>query len=864
MRIPYEWLEDYVDIELSPEELANRLTMAGLEVDSVEYGWPGIVTAEIVWLERIKGSNHLTATRVTTGTQELSIVCGASNIKLHDKVPLALVGTKVGDIIIQPKKAMGVLSEGMLCSPRELGLSDDHAGILILPPGTPLGAALGKVLGGAVIDLDIKAHRGDLFCMVGVAREVAAFTGKRLRPPDTHVKEQGTPAAKLMKLEVRDLDLCPRYTARVVRNVAMGPSPQWMADRLISAGMRPINNIVDITNYVMLELGQPLHAFDYDKVTDHTIIVRRAQPGETLTTLDGVTRHLTSDMLLITDPTGPNVIAGIFGGERVEVSETTKNVLLEAAHFNPVSVRRTSQALGLRTESSGRFEKGPDTALTAPAIDRAAQLIAELAGGTVAPGRVDFYPEPVHERHVALRPARVEWLTSMMVTRNEVIGSLEALGFGVREAPDGADDVLDVKVPTWRGDVEEEADLIEEVARIVGYDRIPSTLPIGPLPAVIEDAWLERENRIRDILVGAGLTEVVTYSLISRTAMAKLLPGIRAGQERLLTAPVIDANGGGEASNGAQVATASAKADERREIEVVAERLPAITLRNPLSGELEALRLTLLSNLLQVVRENSKHEGAGLWFFELGRRYLPTAELASGEGLPQERRTLGIALSGPVARNWAQAPRDADFFDLKGVVETLLVALHIGAHRLVPARHPSFHPGRSARLEVRVAESDGSAAAGAKDVAEVAWVPAAVLGEVHPEVAARFDLEQRTYAMELDLERLFLAAPEHIKYQPIARYPVAQRDLAVVVASDVPAGDVAAAIRECGGELLRDARLFDVYTGAGIAEGKKSLAYTLTYQSPDRTLTDHEVELAQQAIVAALRERFAAEVRGQA
>jgi phenylalanyl-tRNA synthetase beta chain len=861
MRVPYEWLKDYVDIALSPEELANRLTMAGLEVDSVEYGWPGIVTAEIVWLERIKGSNHLTATRVSTGTEELSIVCGASNIKLHDKVPLALVGTKVGDITIQPKKAMGVLSEGMLCSPRELGLSDDHAGILILPPDTPVGIPLGKVLGGAVIDLDIKAHRGDLFCMVGVAREVAAFTGKRLRPPDSHVKEQGTPTAKLMKLEVRDPDLCPRYTARVVRNVTLGPSPQWMADRLIAAGMRPINNVVDITNYVMLELGQPLHAFDYDKVTDHTIIVRRAKPAETLTTLDGVTRHLTSDMLLITDPTGPNVIAGIFGGERVEVSSTTKNVLLEAAHFNPVSVRRTSLALGLRTESSGRFEKGPDTELTAPAIDRAAQLITELAGGTVAPGRVDFYPEPVHERHVTLRPGRVEWLTGMTVTRNEIIGSLEALGFSVREEPDGADDVLDVTVPTWRGDVEEEADLIEEVARIVGYDRIPSTLPIGPLPAVIEDAWLERENRIRDILVGAGLTEVVTYSLISRTAMAKLLPGIRAGQERLLTAPVIDANGGH--SNGAQLAVTNAKADERREIEAVAERLPAITLRNPLSGELEALRLTLLSNLLQVVRENSKHGDAGLWFFELGRRYLPTVELASGEGLPHERRTLGIAISGPVKRDWLDKSRDADFYDLKGVVETLLEALNIGAYQVMPARHPSFHPGRSARLEVRVAGSDGFAVEGTKDVAEAAWVAAAVLGEVNPEVAARFDLQGRTYAIEMDLERLFLAAPGHIKYQSIPRYPVAQRDLAVVVASDVPEGDVVATIRESGASLLRAVLLFDVYTDTGIAEGKKSLAYTLTYQSLKRTLTDQEVEAAQQVIVAALRERFGAQVRGQ-
>src|SRR5690242_9280371 len=382
MRVPYNWLKDYVDITLSPEELAERLTMAGLEVDRVEYPWPGIVTAQITWLERVKGSDHLSATRVTDGTNEYSVVCGAPNIKLHDKVPLARIGARVDDIVIAEKMAMGVLSQGMLCSPRELGLSDDHGGIYILPKDTPLGIPLGKLLGDAVIDLDIKAHRGDLFCIVGVAREVAAFTGETLRLPETVVKEKGKAAEKQMKLEVRDPDLCPRYTARVVRDVKIGPSPQWMADRLTAAGMRPINNVVDITNYVMLELGQPLHAFDYDKVTDHTIIVRRATPGEQLTTLDDVTRTLTNEMLLITDPAGPTVIAGIFGGSRVEVSDETTNILLEAAHFAPGNIRRTSQALGLRTESSGRFEKNPDINLTAIAIDRAARLLTELAGGT--------------------------------------------------------------------------------------------------------------------------------------------------------------------------------------------------------------------------------------------------------------------------------------------------------------------------------------------------------------------------------------------------------------------------------------------------------------------------------------------------
>jgi phenylalanyl-tRNA synthetase beta chain len=863
MRVPYSWLKDYVDVDLPVEALAHRLTMAGLEVDRVDYGWPGIVTAQILWQERIKGSDHLWATRVTTGTEELSVVCGAPNIQVRDKVPLARVGAKVGEITIGEKRAMGVLSQGMLCSPRELGLSDDHAGILILPPDTPLGVPLGAVIGEPVIDLDIKAHRGDLFCMVGVAREIAAFTGETLRPPATGVKEKGTPAAKLMKLEVRDADLCPRYTARVIRNVTIAPSPQWMADRLIAAGMRPINNVVDITNYVMLELGQPLHAFDYDKVADHTIIVRRAEPGETLTTLDGVTRHLTPEMLLITDPAGPNVIAGIFGGARVEVSDSTTNVLLEAAHFKPTSIRRTSVALGLRTESSGRFEKGPDTELTAVAADRAAALLAELAGGTVAPGRVDFYPQPVSQRELTFEPGQVPWLTGMTVTRNEVIESLSALGFGVSDAvPGGAEETLRVTVPTWRGDVEESADLVEEVARIAGYERIPSTIPTGPLPPPSRDPWFRREDRIREVLSGAGLTETILYTLTSRAAMASLLPGAGGRDELLLAAPApgARADGAGAAGDTTSVAV-SGRAAERREIAALAERLPAIALVNPLSSELGVLRLTLMSGLLDIVRENAKHSDAGLWFFELGRRYLPTAELADGTGLADERHTLAIALAGPLVQSWAAPDRDADFYDLKGVVETLLGALKVAGYRFAATRHPTFHPGRAALLEVAVPRSHEQSEGGAENV-EAAWTPVAVLGEAHPDVAERFDLTKRTYLMEMDLERLYLAVPETARQRSIARYPAAQRDLAIVLAQDAPAAAVKAAIRASGAPLMRGARLFDVYTGAGIPEGHKSLAYAITYQSAERTLTDAEVERAQAAIVATLRERFGAELRG--
>ncbi len=525
MRVPLSWLKDYVDIEMSPEELAHTLTMAGLEVEAIDYigrDWGSkIITAQIIHLEKVEGSDHLSYTKVNTGSQELSVICGAPNIRRGDKVPLALPGAQVGDITISQTQKMGYLSQGMLCSPRELGLGNDHSGIYILDPETPIGLKLVDLLGEVVLEFAIKAHRSDLSSMIGIAREVAALTGKPLRTPKPILHEKGIPTEKLVKVTVEAPDLCPRYTARVISGVKIGPSPSWMGQRLLAAGMRPINNIVDITNYAMLEFGQPLHGFDYDLVPEHHIIVRRAHQGETMTTLDDVKRKLTPEMLLITDPKGPTAIAGVMGGAISEVNAETTTILLESANFLASNVRRTSTTLGLRTDALSRFEKGLDPELAIAGTNRAAQLMEELAGGTIHPSIVDVYPRPVQPREVTFSIDEIEWLTSMKVTQDEAIGALRRLGFEIE--PDKQGHKMQVTVPTYRIDIEEGADLVEEVIRLIGYDKIPSTIPTGPLPELVMDRWFEREQEVRTLLIGAGLNEIVTYTLTSRARMINLL-----------------------------------------------------------------------------------------------------------------------------------------------------------------------------------------------------------------------------------------------------------------------------------------------------------------------------------------------------
>ena len=739
---------------------------------------------------------------------------------------------------------MGYVSQGMLCSPRELGLGNDHSGIYILDADTPLGERLSDILGEVVLDFSIKAHRGDLSSIIGIAREVAALTKQELRIPQPTIHEQGKPATEMAQVSVEDAELCPRYSARIISNIQLGPSPSWMGRRLLAAGMRPISNVVDITNYVMLEFGQPLHGFDYDLVRQQHIIVRHAHEGETLTTLDDVKRKLTPDMLLITDPEGPTAVAGVMGGAISEVNDKTTTVLLEAANFNATNVRRTSTALGLRTDASGRFEKGLDPELTIAGANRAAQLMVELAGATVNPGIIDVYPSPVKSRTIAFSVHEVEWLTGMKVTQSEAIDALHALHFKVEADADELGEKMLVTVPTYRGDIEEGADLVEEVLRIIGYDTLPSTIPTGPLLEPLAESWFDREQEIRTRLVGAGLNEIITYAMTSRARMVNILERADAPSARFLL------GAGTTSSNGEQESSVvSHKANGQALAPFDVQSISAVVLTNPLSSDLEAMRLTLMSGLLETVQENSKRNTSGLRFFEIGRRYLPASDVHKQ---PDERRSVGIALCGPAEISWvAELGRPADFYDLKGVVETLLDGLHIARYRFTPTQHPTFHPGRCALVEVPRLSGTG----------EEIFSPIGVLGEVHPLVQQRYDLPHRAYLCELDLEMLYAAVPARLTYETISRHQELTRDLAIVVDQQLPAQEVRDVIVANGGELLRSVTLFDVYTGEPIPAGKKNLTYSLVYQASDRTLTDAEANKLQEKIVSALHDTYDAVLR---
>ncbi|MCS6802551.1 MAG: phenylalanine--tRNA ligase subunit beta [Chloroflexota bacterium] len=791
MKVSLKWLREYVQWTVPVDELAHRLTMAGDEVESIHRigaDWEGVVVGEIVRLAPHPNADRLLLATVDLGGRQQTVVTGAPNLAIGLRVPFAPVGTLLIDGTTGERKRLkaakirGIESAGMVCSAKELGLGDDHSGILILPPDAPVGTPLSDLYGDVIFEFKTTPNRPDLLSMLGVAWEVSALTGSPVQAPplDHPVVEPGIAAQFSVRID--DPDLCGRYSAALVRGVQIGESPRWLRERLEAAGMRPINNVVDITNYVMLEFGQPMHAFDAATIAQNTIIVRRAREGERLTTLDGVERELDPSMLVIADAERAIALAGVMGGLDTEVTERTTEILLESANFHNYTIRRTARRLRMRSEASTRFEKGISPELTIPALQRACRLLTEIAGGRVAAGFLDVYPGcvPLEPRPLSSADvARVLGVTWPLERIEQIFRSL-----GATVERHGAQ--LLITPPPWRRDLNLTEDLVEEVARIIGYDELPATGLRGEVPATPPDPVMATSERLRDLMVAAGLQEVITYPLVSRELLT------RAG-------PVPE----------------------------------PIALLNPMTSDQSVLRTSMRPSVLKTIADNSRRQEDGLALFEIGLIYLPREN-----DLPEERPLLAFALAGPRGRSsWLGVNEPYDFFDGKGIVEAIGERQRLSLS-FARSSDPFYHPGRAA--EVR---RDG--------------ILIGTVGEVAPEVCAAFDLSGRVVYGELEVRAL--VSDTIPIYQPVSRFPDVVQDLAIVVDEPVEAEQIRSLL--ASGRYVQEVRLFDVYRGAPLAAGKKSLAFTLRFRAPDRTLTEEEVSRIRTGLVEQLAQRFGATLR---
>ncbi len=804
MKVTLNWLKDYVDFDLPADELSHRLTMTGLEVDAMERlgeGLDSVIVAHLADVQPHPDADRLTVCKVQTGSVTQQVVCGATNHKTGDLVALAQVGSVLpGDFKIKKSKIRGQESCGMLCSRSELGLTGESDGILILPPGLPLGQPVFKALGlkDVMFEIGLTPNRADCLSVVGVAREVSAMVHAPLKLPVPEVVECGRQAAEKTSVYIEDPDLCPRYTARLIENVKIGPSPAWLVRRLETVGMRSINNVVDVTNFVMLELGQPLHAFDFNQLREHRIVVRRAKDGDQFKTLDGQARTLMGSDLVICDGVGPVALAGVMGGENSEVSPDTTAILLESAYFNPTAIRRTSKRLGLHTESSHRFERGTDVDIVPLALDRAAALIAELADGSIARGAVDAYPKELARRKVTITASRTSQLLGLDVDANDIRARLNTIGLKCDLLVDRRDGAVNVEIPNFRPDLEREVDLIEEVARLTGYDQIPVTMPVSSLTCQQLPGHLSLERRVRDRMAHMGYSEVINYSFFNADCLNKL--GL-------------------------------AEDDLRRQ---------NVQILNPLTEEQGSMRTTLVPSLLETAARNLAYRSEDLALFELR----PVFQPVDGAELPRESLRLAALLCGRrEPQGWAQTTAKGDFFDMKGVVEQLLADLRIVDVRW-HAEHDElfYHPGKSCSLYL------GERLLG-------------TLGELHPQVLHTFDLGPSAILCDLDLEAFFASCGKAVKFQPLSRYPDVQRDSAFLVDNEVTAQQVFDVLGQVKLKDLESIELFDVYSGEGVPAGKKSLAIRACYRALDRTLTDELIQNLHGKLVRAMEKELGAELR---
>ena len=850
MLVPVSWLRDFVDIDAPVELLAERLTVAGLEVAHLKYiglpqqSVPGLQmpsSDHLVWdrekllLARIvEVKAHPNADRLVLamvdygGERQEQCVTGATNLfRYKDEGPIdppiwsafAMEGAEVWEghsdkpkrMTLKGKELRGIYNKSMVCSEKELGISDEHEGVIVMEHAAHYiaGTPLADVLGDVVLDIEFTPNLARCFSMIGVAREAAALLGVEMRYPSFDFLADGDPIEEQVNIDIREPALNPRFTLALLRDTEVKESPFWMRHRLKLIGQRPRNNIVDVTNYLTFELGQPMHAFDYDKLVERaggapTIITRLPESGEQLETLDDVLRDLGPETILVADSAGALSLGGVIGGGETEINASTQNVLLEAAAWNNISIRKTIREQRVHTEASTRFSRGVHPSQAILGCQRGIELMRRLGGGNVARGLLDAYPRPPETVTVEVSIERINRLLGMEVAIEQAADVLRRLEFEVSVA----DDMIRATAPDHRLDISADPivgqhDLLEEIARVIGYDQIPDTIMADEMPPQRENTTVLLEERIRDILVGAGLYEVVNYRFTSAESEARLVP---AGAKSSLP-----------------------KAD-------------FVEIANPAASERDALRHTLMINMLENAVNNARYQNTQQ-VFEIGKVYLDAGDL-----LPEEPLRLGLLLTGPRNQAWWGGDTRAgnmDFFDLKGVVESLLHALHISDFTIERGTHSSFHPGRSADLLI-AGENIGS------------------FGELHPEVAARFKLtEAKVMYGEFAVDPLMRRHQRLHAIEALPTTPAVLEDIALVVNADTPASDVEAVIRQAGGRLLKDALLFDVYTGDQIPAGKKSLAYALTYQDENKTLTDKNAAKIRKKIIGAARHRLNAELRSQ-
>jgi len=809
MRAPVRWLKDYVNFDEAPEVLGERLTMAGIPVEGIDRpceGLRNIVTGLIRSVDPHPNAERLSVCLLDLGDKTVKIVTAATNVRAGQIVPVALSGAVLADgKTIESADFRGVLSEGMLCSAEEI-LGDTkiiapekREGIYILPTDTKLGQDIRPVMGldDVTLEFELTANRADCFSVLGIAREIGVLSGNTAVRPLLNLQENGQgKAMEMATIEIREPDLCKRFCARILTNVRIGESPLWMQHRLQAAGMRPISNVVDVTNFVMLELGQPMHAYDYSLLAKHSIIVRRAVDGEKLTTLDGVKRELNSEMLVIADALQPGGIAGVMGGLATEVSASTKTVLLEAAAFYGPSVRRTSRGLGLRSEASGRFERGVDVAAIPLAIDRAVQLLAEMGACDVVPGIIDVYPKAVLPAQFDFTPQWINRYLGSDIAADTMVEILQKLEFTVKVGSVS----ITVTAPTWRHDVTGPVDIAEEVSRIYGYDNIPSTRPVGPL----HSGGASRQNNLvdtaRDLMTGFGFCETLSFSFSHPSFF------------------------------------------EHLRLPVDSPLRNAIPIMNPITDEFPILRTTLMAGLLDTVARNLSRKNEDLKIYEVGTTH-HALRLPLDTHPEEVYRLCGAMVGRRDGTEWCHSRDNVDFFDAKGTVESLLIGLGISEWKVVASQAPWLHPGKQADFIVD----------------EVA---VATIGALHPSVQEAFAITRPVYLFKINLTDLAPYCCVGAKaYSPLPKYPSITRDMALVLPDSVAAADVLTAVRNAGGELLVDSQLFDVYSGDRVEKGTRSLAISLVFRAPDRTLTDEEVDTPMAKLVQHMETTFAARLR---